>query len=508
MIVRHPLKWALVAVAALIFESAAAEDYWSYSFHGIDIVAVGYPGSAVELAHHLHRLDGAARQLLLADQSGGERPATHLYAVSPSAFNEMVGGAKDVAMLYQFSGTDNYILLEGSRSFTGENDPYWPAYAGYAGSILLSDGETRYPYWFRQGFAEVLGATEFLGSRVTLGGYLKGRVYSLTSDRLIPVRTLLQLRQGDPEMKAREEIYQAECWLLVHLVLFEGNYRSEFAHYLTLIDEGQGPDEAFAASFKVGYDDLDRMLRSALSGGKIRTAILHISDEKDTEQPRKISAGEANAKLAEFDLRLGRVDAATKRAQSVLTSDASNEIALRVLAKAHAQRQEYAESLSTIDRLSDSTISAAGLADRAELLTAVSRAILAKEAVVSADPAQLRQRATADLQRAVEVAPEDRRAWARLGADIAERRDAVAAQSYFAKAVHVFYQHPRDADLAAALSEVAAATNDYTNAVRFGEAWRVNSIDAGSRDRVAAYLSQLKTAHERNSVAAGNSGHN
>jgi Tfp pilus assembly protein PilF len=503
MSLRSGIVLSLLSLAPFASMTAGAEDYWAYAYQGVEIISTGNPASAVTLAHHLHRLDLAARKFLLSDREGGERPATHIYAVSPWVFSEMVGGDKDVGMLYQYSGTDNYVLLNGTRS-PGSDDPYWPAYAGYAGSILMSDGESRYPYWFRTGFAELFAATAFQGSKVTLGGYAKGRVYSLTSDKLIPVHTLLQLQPGDPQLKANAYLYPAECWFLLHLVLFEGNYRAEFARYLTLIDEGQSPEEAFAGSFKVGYDALDKMLRSALTTGRVNIFVLHIDDDRDTEAPHRISPAEANARIAEFELRLGRIEEAIKRVQSALASEPSNEMALRVLATAQVRRHDYADALRTIDRLpADAGLSPDGHSDRAAVLMSTAQAAASKDATLSADPVELNHRATADLQRALELAPENRHYLEQLGRLIAEQRDTVTAQTYFPRAVHVFYQHPRDAALAAAIAQMCAATGDYKNAVRFTEAWRDNTIAPADRDRAAAYLSRLKTAQDQHSVIAG-----
>lgn len=488
-------RWIIAVAFALQLAvgAAHAEAYWSYAYKGIDVTAVGGASFAVTLVQNLHRLDLAARKAMPSDH--GDRPLTHVFAVPHTTFIELRGADEEITSMFMTTGGDNYVLIDISQS---DENRYWEAYFGYAGSILVSNGGMRYPDWFRSGFSELFAATSIQGSKVTLGGFLPERVEILNSGTHIPIRTLLQLRPGDPQLKAASvaEMYAAESWFLTHLILFEGEHNAEFSRYLNLLDEGQSSEQAFTTSFKASDADLDRMFHDAWVAGRIRTSVLHVPLENDAGEPHRLSTAEADGRLAGLGVRVGRnLDGAIQRAQAALALEPSNEAALRALALAQVRRDEYASSLRTIDRIaSDTSLSAAGHADRATVLRAIGRAITQQKVTLDADPVRLAHRAAEDYERSLQLDPENLTYWADLANLIAEQRDAAAAQTYFPRVVHVFFQHPRSLELATALTQMCAATNDYANAIRFANAWRENSISVAGRDEASAYVSRLKAA--------------
>jgi hypothetical protein len=282
---------------------AQAQGYFSYSYQGIDVMA-GDAVYARTLAHNVHRLDVAARRLLEWD-AGAPLPPTHVYALHHPAFLKL-------APPYQFAPTfqmvthvtsafdirngENYAYVDASAS-----SDYSGAYFGLAGSILASGGR-RYPAWFTNGFARMIAPTQIHGTKVTVGrvdAWL-AEVVKSWSLKFISTRSLLTMSPHDEVLKAdlMQQKYAAECWLLVHLITIEGLYKSEFAQYLRLLDAGKDPSDAFAASFKVSYEELDKTLKDAIDKGSIRLLSFDVPDQSDTDQPRQLSAAEADSRIA------------------------------------------------------------------------------------------------------------------------------------------------------------------------------------------------------------------
>jgi hypothetical protein len=294
-----PVALLLLGITSI----AQAQGYFSYTYQGIDVMA-GDAGYARTLAHNVYRLGVAARRLLEWD-AGAALPATHVYALHHPAFVKLAPPGQfaptfqmvtEVTSAFAIRNGENYAYLDAAAS-----SDYSGAYFGLAGSILLREGR-RYPQWFSTGFARMLAPTQIRGTKVTVGrvdGWLAEVVKSWNL-RFISTRSLLTMSPDDQVLKAdlMQEKYASECWLLVHLITIEGLYKSEFTQYLRLLDAGKDPSDAFAASFKVTYEELDKTLKDAIDKGAIRLLSFDVPDESDTDQPRQLSAAEVDSRMA------------------------------------------------------------------------------------------------------------------------------------------------------------------------------------------------------------------
>ena len=121
----------------------------------------------------------------------------------------------------------------------------------------------------------------------------------LVNRKLIPIRELLAVQNSDPQMKSAEylALYSAESWLLVHLIVLEGKYHSNFFKYFQLRDQGEGDAKAFAESFDVTYEDLDNLLNDVVRSGKITLAKVAIQDDNDLGVATRLSDAEAAGRL-------------------------------------------------------------------------------------------------------------------------------------------------------------------------------------------------------------------
>jgi hypothetical protein len=106
----------------------------------------------------------------------------------------------------------------------------------------------------------------------------------------------------------------------VHLILIEGKYREQFGHYLELMNQGQTEADAFAASFQgVSYEDLDKMLKTAIAARKISELYVEIPEEQDAGKADRVSAAELKGRFARVGVLHGEaLDYSLKFAQEAL----------------------------------------------------------------------------------------------------------------------------------------------------------------------------------------------
>jgi tetratricopeptide (TPR) repeat protein len=494
-------RWLAFAALLLSFSTAGgAADYWHYRYHGIDVTAAGSEQYAINLAHNMRRLDTAIVTVLPLEL-GDWRPRTLMYAVPPDELKRLLGADSDTATQFTANGFMNVVVMD---NITNSEVHYWQAYFGYAGSLLVSEGALRYPDWFRQGVSKVFAATVISGDRITIGGYDRSTVYALMSQPLMPMRKFLHLRVDDPQLVAKDASYQyeAQCWFLAHLITIDKLFEKEFSSYLQLVSGGQSEDAAFAASFTMSYEDLDRSIAAALRAGKIRTLAVKVPDEPVTTRPVRLSAAAAKGRLAVFATATeGSRDYGLKLASEALAADPTDEYALRALAVAQTRREQYGDALATLDKLAaNSSLSAAGCGESGELLIAVARAIRSKKATLPADPAALAHRAYDDYRRAIALEAESLDYWAGLADAYGEERDVTGAKELLPKIEQVFYLHPRNSALARHIARMSGEVGDLDDAIKFAVAWKANAVNDQSRDAAVAFLSRVQASRERQNL--------
>ena len=285
--------------------------------------------------------------------------------------------------------------------------------------------------------------------------------------------------------------------------MIEKTFGAQFASYFELLARGQSEDDAFAASFKMSYEELDRGVAAALHSGRILTLAVKVPDEPVKVRPRRLSAAEVKGRLAMVAATNPRArDYGVKLASEALSVDPYDEYALRALAFAQIGREQYGEALATVNKLARrGSLTAEGYGDSGEVIAAVAGALRRKRASVSEDPTALEHRAYDDYQHAMSLDPENLAYWAACAELLGSSRDAAGAKEFLPKIEQVFYQHPRNAALANSIASMCAQVGDLDNAFKFAVAFQNNARDDRDRDAAAAYLSRLKANIERRNLA-------
>ena len=487
----------MLAVALLAAGAAPAADYWTYQYRTIDVTVAGSSDYARSVARNADRLGVALTRIL--SLRGEARLPTHIYVLPDEEITAILGSSG--GSNYNSSGYDATVIA--SRG-TGTADRFWGAYFGYVGSLLAGDGAQRYPYWYRIGVPQVFAITDLDRDHIRTGGIAAGYAATVADGTLIPLRTFLGLQEQDPQLQTASvsQMYVAQSWYLTREILLEGRYRREFGKYLGLMHAGRSEQAAFAASFEVSYEDLDRMLRDDRSA-KPHVFMLPspIDDSPDRVPPRKLAPPEVSAALAFVNLEAGRRAEALRLATTALHDDPANERALRVVARAQLEEGNYPVSFAAVDRLSGSNLPADAMAECAAILTVLAAAVNAGHAALPVDAATLLGFAQRYYQAAVAANPDDLRSWAGLAGLYGARRDRAAAQALLPQAAEALARYPSNSSLAYALAHMCAQTQQWECAAKFAGVWRENAPTEANRADAAAFESRL-VAYQRRLASA------
>ncbi|HET9391043.1 MAG TPA: hypothetical protein VFO44_15455 [Steroidobacteraceae bacterium] len=485
----------LAGLAALAVSTGAAADGWSYEYKGISVTTEGSPAYAVKLAHNLYRLDSAVTALL-GIQLPPWRPPMRIYSIGTTEATRLIGAQEAIGSSFAATDYGSDVLLTDAR----QENRYWGAYFGYAGSLLVGEGKVRYPIWYVRGFSHLFASAEVQIAEVTIGKVPEELVAPLLSSPLVPLRTLFNTREDDPSLRdsAVQERYDAESWLLVHLIAVEKHHAQDFAKYFALMSEGRTETEAFASSFSVSYEQLDKELYAALSDRRLYQLTLKVRDEPDATRPERLSVADLNARLVEFASRTGlENDYLLQLANQGVQAEPGNPRAREALAHLQAVRGKYAEALKLLEIAAPGSSSPLDLASQGDTLVLIADRIGEDEVAPGVKRAALIQRARDDYEKAVAQDGENLQYMASLAVAIGTQRDAAGAKKLLPQAAQLYSKHPRYAILPRALAFMCGNTGDLDGALKYAAAWRDDALTSQDREDANSYISRARTLLQR-----------
>ena len=492
---------ALVA-AALPLPAAAGGGYWTYTYQNVQVVAADSKARAKEMAHNLHRLD-LALQSTLGTRPDVWRAPIRIYALTRTDF-EMLGNTKTQtglsSMTFPSVGATEILINSEAAARAG----FFDVYAGFTGALLNDGYSFRYPAWYRRGLQQVFGASSVTRQQVTIGGIVADRVRPILNG-WIPLNYLFAIHFGDPQLSSQEFLwrYDAECWLVVHQIFMEHQYRDNFDRYLSKLEAGEDAPQAFAESFDVDYATLDKEMQDALARGVYRVIKVKIPDDPDAAEPTRLSDPEAKGRLAAFAANHpSDAESTVRLANEALAADPKNEQAMLALTFIAWRRHDLpvmaqeAGRLCALDPLSQSGNAACGKVYSALLYQGG-----AKNAQVGLDEAALAERARRFYGAAVRLDADDVASWSGMAELLAKTHDVANAKAFLPDAKHAWAMHARNEDLARSLAWLCASLGDFDTAVKFATVWQKNARTDASAANADNYLSRLKSSNARHALS-------
>lgn len=477
-----------MAVALLLSGQVTAADYWSYANSDFQVTTYEGAGYTASLARDLARFNQALARILPLPE---KHLPTRIYELLPAQAEQLLGTPAGGAS-YRFSGYEvSVVTSEGEE----RQHRYWGALFGYTGSLFVNGRASRSPHWFQVGVPALFAHTEFDGDKVRTGGPVAGFAWTLQKGKHIPMRTFLRVQSKDPQLQSSSDfnaMFEAESWYLAYEVYVEGKLRPEFSQYLGLIRDGKSEADAFAASFKISYEDLDKLLADAMKE-HAHVFVMNVPpDSVSGQTPRKLTDSETKAMLADLSLQWQHRPDAVRLAAEALQGDPNNELALRVQARTKLRDGDLPGALAAGDKLDGlSAASAAALTDVGDVFFELTYDVARKQAVIGVAAEDLNRRARGAYQRAIGLDPEYLRAWAGLAYLYGSQRNVAAAKELAEKAQPVMEAHLNSGALARALATMCANTGQTHAAFLFGEYWRDDAITQGDLDAAMAFMAQL-----------------
>jgi tetratricopeptide (TPR) repeat protein len=216
----------------------------------------------------------------------------------------------------------NYIAL---RTDVEAEFPYLPIYHEYV-HLIVSLNYQHFPLWLNEGFADFLGCATLTAKGGKLGRPSSSDLEILQQSKLLPLDTLFRVDHQSPYYNEAEKttIFYAESWALVHYLMLDPQKQKDQAlsKYISFVENGADPVEAANRAF----GDLAQ-LQKALESYITKTSYMEYAvalpakpDAKDYSV-RAISPAEAQARLGDFDLHRGQLDAASRRLEEAIRLD-------------------------------------------------------------------------------------------------------------------------------------------------------------------------------------------
>ena len=454
------MRWRAAALLVLCAAGAAhAEDYWAYRTKDLDVMASGSKAYALSIAQRVNALDDAL-MTIFGEQGSLSHVPTHIYVLPAAELAELNPQWSDHSGAYFSAGPLEAVLVMQS-----ENEG--PArlddvYRQRALSWLTEHGLARMPDWFLNGYAQIVAAASVDNDHLLLGQSLPDKMAELAKVRWYRIDQVLRQPSNDPIFNgspADRAFYDAECWWLAHLVMFDGSLGDTMVDYLKQLRQGASQDLAYARSFKVAYDTLDEQLRKLRRNLKPKTVSVDLVALPEDVEPRPLEETAVRARLAELAVMSGDYsERSGQRIATALTRAPSDE-------RAQLAHLHYSVATRKYDKIGDSLqplLARDDLDDYAARTLAVQLVALANQrasgipGLQAYDNGQLHTHARRLLTRAMDLNAADPVSRFELGRLYASEGDLAAIRELLPAVEKACMDRPFNADLANLLMKLYA----------------------------------------------------
>lgn len=233
------------------------------------------------------------------DDPDAIRPYVPLYGGKPAS----LGG------YCRCGSTDDGSLIVVGMSRYAESTPI--IFHEYT-HLLLRNALESPPVWLNEGLAEYFS---------TLGQAIPRHILTLR-ERMLPVAEIIDTRQSSAlyNEASRKGIFYAEAWALTHYLLTERPDSAAILNrYLEAATDRDPNPAALVEATGLTLKQLDVELRRYISRSSYRALRLTGADRiqvREPSAPRELPAPEAEARLADIQLHVDRIEEATPRVEA------------------------------------------------------------------------------------------------------------------------------------------------------------------------------------------------
>ncbi|AWF82207.1 hypothetical protein BTJ40_15960 [Microbulbifer sp. A4B17] len=259
--------WALLLSVAFLGGCTSTQKLVNSKWYEIEtkhfrIVTNGNSEKVERLAVDLERLRVVAERHIgfIPDQQ-----KLTVYALSDTLSFKGVSGREDVRMvvgLFRNTSHGSFALvnLAGNKYFPG-NPARQILFHEYVHFLTYGRSSSNLPYWYSEGMAEVFSTISFREDEYELGMIPISRAITLDYSRELPLKTLLEAKNGSLNNKDREALY-ANGWMLAHWLIFDRQRAKALGRYLNSYNKGLAEARPLWEELGMTFEELESQYRS------------------------------------------------------------------------------------------------------------------------------------------------------------------------------------------------------------------------------------------------------
>jgi tetratricopeptide (TPR) repeat protein len=352
--------FAILCVVLMTPAGSAAGRPWR-SIRGPNVIVFGQQSAgtlhdvAVEIEHFrfvvAELIRGAQKPLPLPtlvfafDDARALQPYVPLYKGKPISLAGFChcGGADDVsviaASLHRGDETSSIVFHEYTH-------------------LLTRVAAKGIPVWLNEGLAEYFSTFQLRsgGREAMVGRPLLVHLALLNQQRLLPVLELLAVDAKSPMYNEgeRRSIFYAESWALTHYLLIDRPGGVEGVNkYLAAAAKGPVAPQALADALGTTLKELDVELARYVRHPAFGFASLKLKDKVEVDEPEAVRAvpdAEAEARLGDLLMRVGRLDEAEPRIEAAAGLAPNNATTQLALGQLRVRQDRDADSVAPLKR--------------------------------------------------------------------------------------------------------------------------------------------------------------
>lgn len=336
-------------IAAIVATPVLCSAAWvSVRAPGVEVLTDAGAGAASSTLRRLSEFEALYR---VAEPGAIEGPGLRVVIFARAADFAAHRRGHANAGFYLEAGGHDWIVVENSSPRVLAHE--------YAHRVRAFSG-VRYPPWFEEGLAEFYSTLEFRGGVARAGGLIQGHARVLGGRTWIPMRALLDA-SAEPEEKA--DVFYAQSWALVHMLLAAPGYREHVPAFRHLLDERVPPMAALEQAFRKPLGRLEAELRQYVDAQMFQAVTLPYTPPAPVAAPpvRTLSAVEVLLLEGEIHLATGHQLEAQRiydRLAGTASAGPAGEAALGTLALG---RKDFVRARQHLRRALDGGFDSPGL---------------------------------------------------------------------------------------------------------------------------------------------------
>jgi tetratricopeptide (TPR) repeat protein len=327
--------------------SAQGKDTWT-AVHSKNFTLVGNASEKEirQIATRLEQFRDVFTRLLKNARFETPVPTTVVIFKSKSSYKPFNEG--NSAGYFQKGEDVNYITL---TTEAGGEDPFGIIYHEYV-HLMIDNNLGNVPTWFNEGLAEYYRTFDIEEDRkVHLGELISYHLLTLREDKLMPLRTLLEVDHYSPYYNegSKRGTFYAESWALVHYLILgnNGQRKLQLTRYLDLIAANMPMEQAFKQAFGVEIEVLEKELKKYVEGNNFKMQIATFQSKLEFD--KEVTSGllteaEAQGYLGDLLLHTNRLNDADTRLQQALTLNPKLTMAQSSLGIVRMRQGRFAEA--------------------------------------------------------------------------------------------------------------------------------------------------------------------